>query len=92
MGGGTRSFCFITGCQAQDGFGAGQDFLRVEPFFRGAFEPGHFAVASVGEPLLELAGGGGGGGGGESAVIKSQFPRVLSDGLLHRRRDLASLN
>ena len=45
---------FITRCQANDAFSAGQNFLWFDSFGRGAFEPGHFTVALFGKPVLEL--------------------------------------
>ena len=45
---------FIICRQTNHAFGAGQNFLWVDPFGRGAFEPGHFAVVFFREPVLKL--------------------------------------
>ncbi len=75
-----------------DAFCAGQNFLRVDALCRVAFEPGHFAVLFFREPVLKLFRACGRIGGGETAVVKAQFQRALSDFFFHHRLDVASRN
>ena len=83
---------FITCRQRDDAFGAGQNLLRVNPFLRVAFEPVHFAVIFFGEPVLKLFRACGRVGGSETAVVKAQFQRALSDCFFHRRLAVARRN
>jgi hypothetical protein len=45
--------------------------LRINPFLRVAFEPGHFAVLLSGEPFLKLLRTRGRSGGGETAAVEA---------------------
>src|ERR1017187_2402904 len=82
----------ITDRQHDDAFRARENFLRLAAFFHAAFQPGHFAVIFLREPLLEFFGAGGRGGGGEAAVVEAEFHRALTDGVFHRSGRVASLN
>ena len=75
--------------RANHAFRAGQNFLRVDPFFRVAFEPWHLAIFIFSEPFLKLFGAGGRGGGGETAIVKAQLQRPLADGFLSSRTRVA---
>ena len=63
-----------------------KNFLRLDAFLRAAFQPAHFAVIFLREPALKFFRAGGRRGGGETAVVKAEFRRALTDGGFHRPR------
>src|ERR1035437_1781624 len=70
----------------------GENLLRLAAFIGVAFEPEHFAVLFLREPVLKFLRAGRRRGGREMAVVKAQFLRALTDGVLHRGGRVASLN
>ena len=69
--------------EGDDGFGVGENFLRVGAFAGVAGEPGHFTVMIGGEPLLEMSGVIGRRGGGDAAIVKAQPARARLQGGFH---------
>src|SRR5579859_2477495 len=69
--------------QANNALGAGQNLLRCDAPGRGALQPGHFTVLFSCQPILKTVCARGSSGGGETAIVKAQFLRSVSDGLFH---------
>src|SRR5579862_5178491 len=82
----------IIGCQTDDALCARQHVLWFDPFWRGTFKPGHIAVTVICNPFLELFATQRCLGTGKAAIVKTQFPRLSSNGILHHCPDCANLN
>jgi hypothetical protein len=85
------AMCLVGGISSGEGNdapGAGKHFLGINAFGSVAFQISHFAVAFIGQPLLEVRTRCGRRGGGNAAVIKSKLPGAFLDGCFHRDGDL----
>ena len=60
-----------------------QNLGRIDAFEGVSFEPGHFAVALAGEPILKMRGGLRRACGGDAAIVEPQLTRPRFDLFFH---------
>jgi len=80
---GRRNCASVAGDETDHGPRALEHALRLDPFRRVAREVAHVAVASVGDPPLEVRRARGRSRRGEAAVVEAEFERPRANGVLH---------